>query len=93
MDRKDRRDECTPPQGGSHPPHYEEQEDDRRAMEQDVSQMVSAGPQQLRSVFADPKYADTVTELKRELTRLRAAYGDTEKLPMSEPRNPGQVEK
>ena len=34
-------------------------------------------PQQLRSVYADPKYAATVTGLKSELTRLRTLYGDT----------------
>ena len=31
----------------------------------------------MRSVYADPAYAATVTELKTELTRLRAQYGDT----------------
>ena len=35
-------------------------------------------PQQLRSVYADPAYATTVTELKAELARLRAQYGATE---------------
>jgi len=34
-------------------------------------------PQQMRSVYADPAYAATVTELKTELTRLRTHYGDT----------------
>jgi arylsulfatase A-like enzyme len=38
-------------------------------------------PQQMRSVYADPKYATTVTELKGELTRLRALYGDTNEPP------------
>ncbi len=37
-------------------------------------------PQQLRSVFSDPDYATKVTELKTELTRLRAQYNDTEEL-------------
>lgn len=32
----------------------------------------------MRSVYADPAYAATVTELKTELTRLRTHYGDTE---------------
>jgi hypothetical protein len=32
---------------------------------------------QMRSVYTDPAYAATVTELKTELTRLRAQYGDT----------------
>jgi arylsulfatase A-like enzyme len=31
-------------------------------------------PQQLRSVYADPAYADTVKELKTELERLRRQY-------------------
>lgn len=35
-------------------------------------------PLQMRSVYADPAYAATVTELKTELTRLRTHYGDTE---------------
>ena len=35
-------------------------------------------PQQLRSVYAEPAYSKTVTELKTELARLRAQYGDTE---------------
>jgi arylsulfatase A-like enzyme len=34
-------------------------------------------PQQIRSVYADPTYAATVTELKTELIRLRTQYGDT----------------
>ena len=35
-------------------------------------------PLQMRSVYADPAYAPTVTSLKTELTRLRTLYGDTE---------------
>jgi N-acetylglucosamine-6-sulfatase len=35
-------------------------------------------PLQMRSVYADPAYATTVTTLKTELTRLRTLYGDTE---------------
>jgi arylsulfatase A-like enzyme len=35
-------------------------------------------PAQLRSVYADPAYAGTVTELKSELTRLRALYQDSD---------------
>jgi len=34
-------------------------------------------PSELNSVYADPAYAGTVAELKRELRRLRTAYGDT----------------
>jgi arylsulfatase A-like enzyme len=34
-------------------------------------------PMQMRSFYTDPAYAATVTELKAELTRLRAQYGDT----------------
>ena len=38
-------------------------------------------PLQMRSVYADPAYAPTVTSLKTELTRLRTLYGDTENPP------------
>lgn len=34
-------------------------------------------PDELKSVHADPAYADTLAELKRELTRLRQEFGDT----------------
>ncbi len=34
-------------------------------------------PQEMRSVYDDPKYADVVKELRVELTRLRAQYNDT----------------
>jgi arylsulfatase A-like enzyme len=34
-------------------------------------------PSEVRSVYADPGYAGTVAELKAELRRLRAEYGDT----------------
>jgi N-acetylglucosamine-6-sulfatase len=34
-------------------------------------------PTQMRSVYADPAYATTVTELKAELANLRTRYGDT----------------
>jgi len=34
-------------------------------------------PQQMHSVYANPEYAATVTELKTELSRLRTHYGDT----------------
>jgi arylsulfatase A-like enzyme len=34
-------------------------------------------PLELRSVYSDPAYSATVSELKRELRRLRTAYGDT----------------
>jgi arylsulfatase A-like enzyme len=33
-------------------------------------------PQEMRSVYADPAYAATVTELKAELERLRVHFGD-----------------
>ena len=33
-------------------------------------------PQQVRNVYADPAYADTVRELRAELDRLRKQYGD-----------------
>ena len=34
-------------------------------------------PDELRSVYADPAYAETVKELKAELKRLRERYQDT----------------
>jgi hypothetical protein len=34
-------------------------------------------PQQMHSVYANPEYSATVTELKTELARLRTQYGDT----------------
>ncbi|MBN1360289.1 MAG: sulfatase [Sedimentisphaerales bacterium] len=34
-------------------------------------------PQELRSVYSDPKYADIVAELKAQLKQLRARYNDT----------------
>jgi hypothetical protein len=34
-------------------------------------------PSEVHSVYADPAYAGTVAELKRELQRLRGAYADT----------------
>ncbi len=42
-------------------------------------------PQQLRNVFDDSKYSGDVTELRRELARLRTFYGDTN-APHSNPR-------
>jgi arylsulfatase A-like enzyme len=38
-------------------------------------------PAQMRSVIADPAYADTVKALKAELARLRALYGETDPEP------------
>ncbi|MBM3882968.1 MAG: sulfatase [Verrucomicrobia bacterium] len=35
-------------------------------------------PQQMRSVYEDPGYAQTVAELKTELARLRQHYGDSD---------------
>lgn len=35
-------------------------------------------PKEMKSVYADPAYADTVKELKAELKRLREQYKDTE---------------
>jgi arylsulfatase A-like enzyme len=40
-------------------------------------------PDQLRSVYADPAYADTVKDLQTELDRLRALYGETDPEPYS----------
>ena len=39
-------------------------------------------PRQLRNVYNDPAYADTVKKLEIELTRLRNHYGDTEEVTM-----------
>ncbi len=41
-------------------------------------------PQEMRSVYDDPKYADVVKELKAELKRLRDQYRDTTGAPVSE---------
>ena len=41
-------------------------------------------PQEMRSVYGDPKYADVVKELKAELTRLRDQYRDTTGVPVAE---------
>lgn len=38
-------------------------------------------PEELRSVYADPAYAETVTTLKAELARLRALYGESDPEP------------
>ena len=38
-------------------------------------------PAQLRSVFADPDYAATVSELKAEIERLRKLYSETDPMP------------
>jgi len=35
-------------------------------------------PNELRSVYADPEYAQVVAELRNELARLQALYGDTD---------------
>ncbi len=35
-------------------------------------------PQEMRSVYGDPEYAETVTRLENELRRLRTLYGDME---------------
>ncbi len=34
-------------------------------------------PQEMKNVIDEPQYADTVAQLKAELTRLRAKYRDT----------------
>ena len=47
-------------------------------------------PAQLRSVYADPAYAGTVTELKGELTRLRTLYQDTEGAGPAKPKRPAK---
>ncbi|MCB0305931.1 MAG: DUF4976 domain-containing protein, partial [Calditrichaeota bacterium] len=35
-------------------------------------------PDELRNLYDDPQYADVIAELKAELARLRAQYGDDE---------------
>ena len=39
-------------------------------------------PEELRSVYSDPKYADVVKELTAELKQLRAQYKDTTGTPV-----------
>jgi arylsulfatase A-like enzyme len=39
---------------------------------------LEADPHELRSVYGDPDYADVVADLRQELTRLQALYGDTD---------------
>jgi arylsulfatase A-like enzyme len=41
-------------------------------------------PQEMRSVYDDPKYAEVVKELKAELKRLREKYRDTTGVPVAE---------
>ncbi len=45
-------------------------------------------PSQLRSVYADPAYADAAKELKAELARLRALYGETDPEPYGKAAKP-----
>ncbi len=40
-------------------------------------------PNEVRSFYTDPQYADVVKELKQELARLRVEFGDTESPPRS----------
>ena len=47
-------------------------------------------PQEMRSVYGDPAYAATVTELKAELERLRVRFGDNTTSPDFVP-NPGKA--
>jgi len=44
-------------------------------------------PQQMRSVYADPAYTKTVTELKAELARLRKQYKDSDDIKPEEKPN------
>jgi hypothetical protein len=43
-------------------------------------------PRQLRSVYDDPAYTQTLAELKAELTRLRTLYQDTEEAAPAQPK-------
>jgi arylsulfatase A-like enzyme len=49
--------------------------DDPRPPEWELFDL-EADPQELRSVYGDPAYADTARDLKDELHRLQAAFGD-----------------
>jgi arylsulfatase A-like enzyme len=49
--------------------------DDPRPPEWELFDL-EADPQEMRSVYADPSYADTVRDLKDELHRLQAHFGD-----------------
>ncbi len=48
-------------------------------------------PDQLRSVYADPDYAVAVAELKAELARLRALYGETDPEPYVKTARPARA--
>ena len=37
-------------------------------------------PNELNNIYADPKYADIVKELKKKLNRLQKQYGDSDEL-------------
>jgi len=39
---------------------------------------LKSDPNELKNVYCDPHYSEIVTELKRELQRLRHQYGDLE---------------
>ncbi len=43
---------------------------------------LQADPDEMRNIYADPKYADVVQELTTELKRLRAQYNDTTGAPV-----------
>ena len=48
-------------------------------------------PDQLRSVYADPDYAVAVAELKTELARLRALYGEADPEPYVKSARPARA--
>lgn len=53
-------------------------------------------PHELKSVYSDPAYQDTVQQLKTELERLRKQYKDNDqiaKFPVEKPKNAGKGKK
>ncbi len=50
-------------------------------------------PREMKSVYADPAYADVVAELKAELQRLRKQYKDDDSFPAPKPRKPRNAAK
>lgn len=71
------------PQPHRVPPHYGVRTDRHKLIYYPLTQEwelfdLVEDPNEMRSVHADPAYAEKVVELKRELARLRKHYQDTE---------------
>ena len=47
-------------------------------------------PAQMRSVYADPEYADVVKNLKTEIETLRQQYGEHDPCTEPQPAKPGK---